>query len=376
MIGRDCTLGFCVYVDTEVVVGDRCKVQNHVSLYRGVVLEDEVFVGPSATFTNDLIPRAQSPEWQIVHDGGAAGREHRRQCHRRLRRRIGPWAMVAAGAVVTTDVPAHALVVGVPGRVRGWVCVCGRVLGRDREALPAPMCRLRPAVDRRRINRDPGQHLSTSATSSRSWSSRYCARADSFGDPMVHRFEAAVAAVTGTRHAVAVNNGTSALITALLAHGIGAGDEVITAPFTFVATLNADPARRARRRASPTSVTTSPSIPTPSNEQSRPAPGRCSRCTSTAARRRCRSWHASPPRHGLVMVEDGAQALGARVGDRPVGAFGTACFSFYATKNVTTGEGGAVTTDDDVDRRPTATCCATRASAARTTTCARDSTSG
>ncbi|HEY3671114.1 MAG TPA: DegT/DnrJ/EryC1/StrS family aminotransferase [Acidimicrobiia bacterium] len=165
--------------------------------------------------------------------------------------------------------------------------------------------------------------------------------------PMVVRFEAAVAAVTGTRHAVAVNNGTSALIAALMAHEIGPGDEVITAPFTFVATLNAilhtgatprfadigddfnlDP-DAVERAVTPRTRAVLPvhlyGCPAPMTELARVA-----------------------SRHDLVVVEDGAQALGAHVDDRPVGGFGTGCFSFYATKNVTTGEGGAVTTDDDV----------------------------
>ena len=164
--------------------------------------------------------------------------------------------------------------------------------------------------------------------------------------PMVDRFEAAVADVTGTRHAVAVNNGTSALIAALLAHGIGPGDEVVTAPFTFVATLNAilhvgatprfadigddfnvDPASVER------ALTPRTRAILPVHLYGCPAP--------------MHELAALATRHGLAVVEDGAQALGAGLGDRPVGGFGTACFSFSATKNVTTGEGGAVTTDDD-----------------------------
>jgi UDP-2-acetamido-3-amino-2,3-dideoxy-glucuronate N-acetyltransferase len=148
-IGRDCSLGFSVYVDTGVVIGDACKVQNHVSLYRGVVLEDEVFVGPSAAFTNDLTPRAQSPEWEvsatIVRRGASIGANATIVCGVE----IGAWALVAAGAVVTADVPAYALVVGVPARVRGWVCTCGHVLGRDRAALPArcSRCGRAPGAD-------------------------------------------------------------------------------------------------------------------------------------------------------------------------------------------------------------------------------------
>ena len=77
-IGRDCTLGFAVYVDTDVVVGDNCKIQNHVSLFRGVVLDDNVFVGPSVAFTNDLYPRAGSLDWDVsspthVREGASIG---------------------------------------------------------------------------------------------------------------------------------------------------------------------------------------------------------------------------------------------------------------------------------------------------------------
>jgi len=135
-IGSDCSLGFAVYVDTGVVIGDRCKVQNHVSLYHGVVLEDEVFVGPSAVFTNDLTPRAQSPDWEVsptlVRRGASIGANATVVCGVE----IGAWAMIGAGAVVTADVPANALVLGVPGRVRGQVCTCGHVLAHDHAAPP------------------------------------------------------------------------------------------------------------------------------------------------------------------------------------------------------------------------------------------------
>lgn len=135
-IGADCTIGFSVYVDTEVVMGDRCKVQNHVSIFRGVTLEDDVFVGPAATFTNDLYPRASEGDWNLeltrVRRGVSIGANATVICGVEL----GAWSMIAAGAVVTSDVPPHALVTGTPAKVRGWVCVCGRVVARQRDQVP------------------------------------------------------------------------------------------------------------------------------------------------------------------------------------------------------------------------------------------------
>ena len=141
-IGRDCTIGFVVYVDTGVRIGDRCKIQNHVSLYRGVTLEDDVFVGPSATFTNDRFPRADSPTWDVVPTHVASGASIGANATIVCGVRIGSRAMIAAGAVVTADVPAHVLVRGVPARPHAWVCRCGRPLGGLDETLPdrCPHC--------------------------------------------------------------------------------------------------------------------------------------------------------------------------------------------------------------------------------------------
>jgi acetyltransferase-like isoleucine patch superfamily enzyme len=132
-VGSDCTIGFSVYVDIGVVVGDRCKVQNHVSLYRGVVLEDDVFVGPSATFTNDLYPRANADDWEVVptlvQSGASIGANATIVCGVT----IGKWAMIAAGAVVNRSVRAHELVAGSPARRIGWVCQCGKVVSHSDE---------------------------------------------------------------------------------------------------------------------------------------------------------------------------------------------------------------------------------------------------
>ena len=129
-IGRDCNIGKDVYIDAEVVVGDQCKIQNFASLYRGLTIGNRVFIGPHSCFTNDLYPRAVSPDWKViptkVEDGASIGANATILCGVT----IGRSAMVAAGAVVTKDVPAHALVAGVPAKRIGWVCECGRPLDR------------------------------------------------------------------------------------------------------------------------------------------------------------------------------------------------------------------------------------------------------
>lgn len=136
-IGEGCTIGFGVFIDTGVRIGDRCKIQNHVSVYDGVEIEDEVFVGPAAMFSNDLHPRACPDEWEItrtlVRRGASIGTNATIVCGVE----IGAWALVAAGAVVTNDVPAHGLVVGNPARLHSWVCRCARRLAKVDAPLPA-----------------------------------------------------------------------------------------------------------------------------------------------------------------------------------------------------------------------------------------------
>jgi acetyltransferase-like isoleucine patch superfamily enzyme len=139
-VGIECTLGKNVFVDAGVVIGDRTKVQNNVSVYAGVRLEDDVLVGPSVVFTNDRYPRASSPSWSVVattvRRGASIGANATVVCGVE----IGEWALVAAGAVVTRDVGAHELVGGNPARRMGWVCECGQVLARSREACPPTTC--------------------------------------------------------------------------------------------------------------------------------------------------------------------------------------------------------------------------------------------
>jgi UDP-2-acetamido-3-amino-2,3-dideoxy-glucuronate N-acetyltransferase len=128
-IGRGCILGKGVYIDTGAEIGDNVKIQNFVSVYRGVTLEDDVFVGPSATFTNDFFPRSFIwSEEQVVPTRVCRGASIGANATVICGITIGEYAMVGAGSVVAEDVPAFALVLGNPARVRGWACYCGRRL--------------------------------------------------------------------------------------------------------------------------------------------------------------------------------------------------------------------------------------------------------
>lgn len=129
VVGKDCVIGRGAYIGPGVVLGDRCKLQNYALVYEPAVLEDGVFVGPAVVFTNDEYPRAITPDgalkshedWTAVgvvaRTGAAIGA--RAVCIAPVT--IGRWATVAAGAVVTKDVPDFALVAGVPARRIGWV---------------------------------------------------------------------------------------------------------------------------------------------------------------------------------------------------------------------------------------------------------------
>lgn len=126
VIGRDCSLGKDVYIDNGAIVGNGVKFQNCVNVCVGVTIEDDVLVGPHVTFTNDLYPRAFNSGWNLiptlVKTGASIGGGVVVVCGTV----IGEYAMVAAGCVVSRDVPPNALVMGNPMRIAGYVCRCGR----------------------------------------------------------------------------------------------------------------------------------------------------------------------------------------------------------------------------------------------------------
>jgi UDP-2-acetamido-3-amino-2,3-dideoxy-glucuronate N-acetyltransferase len=142
-IGQNCVLGQNVFVAGTAIIGNTCKIQNNISLYDGVVLEDYVFCGPSMVFTNVINPRShiiRKNEYQetIVKKGATIGANATIICGTT----IGEYAFVAAGSVIRKDVPAHAMMAGVPAVQKGWMCTCGVRLDAVKTKLKCGSCGL------------------------------------------------------------------------------------------------------------------------------------------------------------------------------------------------------------------------------------------
>jgi UDP-2-acetamido-3-amino-2,3-dideoxy-glucuronate N-acetyltransferase len=140
-IGKQCNLGQNVVVSPQCVIGDNVKIQNNVSIYTGVILEDDVFCGPSMVFTNVVNPRShvsRKDEYRqtLVRKGATIGANSTIVCGHT----VGAYAFIGAGAVVTRDVPDYALLIGNPARIAGWMCRCGIKLAATVEPPPAVTC--------------------------------------------------------------------------------------------------------------------------------------------------------------------------------------------------------------------------------------------
>lgn len=133
VVGDRCVISRGVQIDTDVHIGNGCKIQNGISVYKGVTIEDDVFVGPFVVFTNDLNPRAFNPNWEItptlIKKGASIGANATIVCGVTL----GEYSMVAAGAVVTHSVEPYQLVGGVPARHMGWVGKDGSIVSKDKD---------------------------------------------------------------------------------------------------------------------------------------------------------------------------------------------------------------------------------------------------
>ncbi len=140
-VGKNCNIGQNVFIGDGTVIGNGVKIQNNVSIYAGVILEDDVFLGPSMVFTNVVNPRShvnRHDEYQIttVKRGSTIGANATIVCGVTL----GEFAFVGAGAVVTSDIPAHALVYGNPARIQGWMCQCGEKIEFDNSEPSTGTC--------------------------------------------------------------------------------------------------------------------------------------------------------------------------------------------------------------------------------------------
>jgi UDP-2-acetamido-3-amino-2,3-dideoxy-glucuronate N-acetyltransferase len=141
-IGKNCVISQNVMIGPHVTIGDRVKIQNNVSVYQGVTLESDVFCGPSMVFTNVMNPRSAVPrksEFRETHVGKGASLGA--NCTIVAGVKIGWYAFVGAGAVVTKNLPDYALATGVPARIRGWMCECGEKLHFHGSGAECTACR-------------------------------------------------------------------------------------------------------------------------------------------------------------------------------------------------------------------------------------------
>lgn len=360
-IGAGSSLGQNVFVGRGVRLGQRVKVQNNVSLYEGVEIEDDVFLGPSCVFTNVINPRAfveRKHEYRPtrVERGASIGANATIVCGAR----IGAYAFVGAGATVTRDVPAYALVTGTPARLRGFMCVCGEKL-QGTGHVRCRACQRGYQIDEGScspveydvVDRVPFLDLEAQnrplRAELRAAFERVMDSNQFIMGQEVEAFEAELSRQLGYKHAITVSSGTDALLLALMALGIGPGDEVITTPFSFFATAGCV----ARVGARPVFVDIGPRSfnldPTLVERAITPRTKAIMPVHLFGAAADMDELCAIAQKHGLALVEDAAQALGASHAGRPVGTFGAfGCFSFFPSKNLGGfGDGGLLTSEDD-----------------------------
>jgi UDP-2-acetamido-2-deoxy-ribo-hexuluronate aminotransferase len=355
VIGENCSLGQNVVAGPDVYIGNGCKIQNNVSLYKGVTLEEEVFCGPSMVFTNVINPRAHIKRMDearptLVKKGASLGANCTIVCGVT----IGKYAFIGAGAVVTKDVPDHALVMGNPARQVGWMCECGEKLN---QAFTCPVCNktikqesapisfVDLAAQQQRILPQIEKNIRT-----------VLQHGKYIMGPEVIEVEKKLADFVQVRHAITCASGTDALLMALMAYGIGPGDAVFTTPFTFIATAEVIKLLGAI----PVFVDIDPST----FNISAPKLKASIKEVSQAGQLKPRAIipvdlfglpcdydqiNQIASEYDLIVIEDAAQSFGAEYKGRMAGSLAHAgCTSFFPAKPLGCyGDGGAIFTDSD-----------------------------
>lgn len=366
-LGARCKIGQNVLVGKGVKIGENCKIQNNVSVYEGVTLEDHVFCGPSMVFTNVHNPRCEIPRMAelrrtLVKRGATIGANATIICGNT----IGQYSFIGSGAVVTKDTPDYALMLGTPARQAGWMCRCGirlergqgssdfwecvscgdkyrqmrpdKIIRMEKDVAPTPKI---PLLDLDKQNA-PIREECLKAIKRVIDSNRFIL------GPEVDALEKEIADYCGAGSAVGVTSGTDALLVSFMALGVGPGDEIITTPFTFFATVGSVlrvGAKVVFADIDPVTFNIDPShVARLVNEKTKAIVpvhlfGQCADMDPIMAIAR---------EKGLPVIEDAAQAIGSVYKDRRAGSIGTlGCFSFFPSKNLGGfGDGGMVTTNN------------------------------
>lgn len=359
-IGSNCNIGQNVVIGPGVSIGNGCKIQNNVSVYPGVTLEDEVFCGPSMVFTNVFNPRSAIKRMdEIRHTRVKKGASLGANCTIVCGVTIGEYAFVGAGAVVTRDVPDHALVVGNPARQTGWMCKCGEKLDPEMGCI---VCDTRL---QRLEKKSPGIPFVDLAAQQRRILPDIEANIRAVLDhgryimgPEIQTLEHQLADFVGVRHAVTCSSGTDALIMALMACGIGPGDAVFTTPFTFIATIEAVRLLGALpvfADIHPETFNLSPEkleaavLLHKAKYPEGPVPKAVIPVDLFGLPCDYDAIYKTAEKHGLTVIEDAAQSMGASLNGKMAGGLGhIGCTSFFPAKPLGCyGDGGAVFTDSE-----------------------------